>query len=413
MCAAKTPLRILLSAYACEPDRGSEPGVGWHWALALVRRGHEVWVLTRANNQPSIEHAIERMSGPERNRLHFIYYDLPAWAAWWKKKSRGVQLYYLLWQINILPVARAAQATHQFDVVHHLTFGVWRQPTQLYKLGVPLIFGPVGGGETAPRNLVDTLSLASRSWELIRYLANRFATFNPALRSCLRESRWVISKTKETAAWIARAGVHSDIALEIGIDINPLLPHQERGEGKSMRCLYAGRLIGLKGIHLGIQALANAREKGCDISLTIVGKGPMRRRLKALSSRLNMEEHIQFIDWLDQDALFQQYHYHDVLLFPSLHDSSGNVILEAFAHGLPVVCFNLGGPGEIVDSSTGIAVEPSDNAVSDLSQALIRLATAPRDRARLGRAARRKAVQTSWGNGVANVYQPVENALSI
>ena len=48
-------MKILLSAYACEPNKGSEPGVGWHWALELGYLGHDVWVLTRANNRPAIE----------------------------------------------------------------------------------------------------------------------------------------------------------------------------------------------------------------------------------------------------------------------------------------------------------------------------------------------------------------------
>ena len=43
--------RILLSAYACEPGKGSEPEVGWMWATELAAAGHEVWVITRAANR--------------------------------------------------------------------------------------------------------------------------------------------------------------------------------------------------------------------------------------------------------------------------------------------------------------------------------------------------------------------------
>ena len=43
-------MRILLSAFACAPHSGSEPGVGWHWALELARLGHDVLVLTRARD---------------------------------------------------------------------------------------------------------------------------------------------------------------------------------------------------------------------------------------------------------------------------------------------------------------------------------------------------------------------------
>lgn len=92
------PLKILLSAYACEPGKGSEPGVGWNWALSLARRGHQVWVLTRSNNRAAIEQAVAEGKQPELVKLNWLYYDVPKWASWWKKGGRGVHLYYFLWQ---------------------------------------------------------------------------------------------------------------------------------------------------------------------------------------------------------------------------------------------------------------------------------------------------------------------------
>ena len=69
--------RILLSAYACEPGKGSEPAVGWMWATELAAAGHEVWVLTREANRSSIEAVIPPLNA---DRLHFHYCDLPHWA---------------------------------------------------------------------------------------------------------------------------------------------------------------------------------------------------------------------------------------------------------------------------------------------------------------------------------------------
>ena len=48
-------LKILLSAYACEPNKGSEPEVGWQWALNLSEEGHDVYVITRTNNRRNID----------------------------------------------------------------------------------------------------------------------------------------------------------------------------------------------------------------------------------------------------------------------------------------------------------------------------------------------------------------------
>ena len=57
-----TGLRVLVSAYACEPGRGSEPGVGWHWVREIARF-NEVWVITRMNNRKAIETALAVLAG--------------------------------------------------------------------------------------------------------------------------------------------------------------------------------------------------------------------------------------------------------------------------------------------------------------------------------------------------------------
>ena len=47
-------MKILISAYACEPNKGSEPGIGWNWMINLVKKGHSVTVITRKNNKKII-----------------------------------------------------------------------------------------------------------------------------------------------------------------------------------------------------------------------------------------------------------------------------------------------------------------------------------------------------------------------
>lgn len=74
--------RVLLSCYACEPDKGSEPGVGWNWALAMSEK-FKVRVLTRSNNQNAIRQALLDIQKPN---LSFLYYDLPQWVLTLKKK---------------------------------------------------------------------------------------------------------------------------------------------------------------------------------------------------------------------------------------------------------------------------------------------------------------------------------------
>ena len=101
-------LKLLISAYACEPGKGSEPGVGWRWALETAALGHDVWVLTRSNNEPAIAHQLAVLGHP--SNLHFLYYDLPPSLRWWKRGGLTVHLYYLLWQWGAYKFIRARLA---------------------------------------------------------------------------------------------------------------------------------------------------------------------------------------------------------------------------------------------------------------------------------------------------------------
>ena len=126
-------LRVLVSAYACEPDCGSEPGVGWN-CVRQVGRFHEAWVITRANNRGSIEGALAMDPSPN---LHFVYFDLPHWMRFWKKGRRGINLYYYLWQIGAYLTGRKLHRDLRFDLAHHVTFAKYWIPSFLPLLPVP------------------------------------------------------------------------------------------------------------------------------------------------------------------------------------------------------------------------------------------------------------------------------------
>ena len=66
-------LKVLLSAYACEPNTGSEPEIGWGWAKGLYKKGYDVSVITRESNRKKIEATM--LQSPEI-KIDFYYYDL-------------------------------------------------------------------------------------------------------------------------------------------------------------------------------------------------------------------------------------------------------------------------------------------------------------------------------------------------
>jgi glycosyltransferase involved in cell wall biosynthesis len=401
-------VKVLLSAYACEPDKGSEPAVGWNWAVEIARRGHEVRVLTRANNRAAIEHALAAMADPPH--LHFLYYDLPRWLGRWKGPGVRLYVYYLLWQWRAAGLARAAGP---FDLVHHLTFASLRFPSFLGALAPRFAFGPAGGGEEAPARLLASLGWRSVVGEAFRILANRLSAHNPLMRACLARAERIYVATGQSRRLVP-VRLRDRVAVAPAVGCAPA-DGGDGPKGSEFRILHVGRLVGWKGGALAVAATARLVALGAPVRLTIAGAGPEEARLRREAARLGIAEAVTWSGWLPPlpgPELASLYRDSHVLLYPSLHDSGGMAVAEALAHGLPVVCLDLGGPAEMVDESCGRVIPASSrratDVVADLARALERLHGDAELRARLAEGARRRAEALSWRRRVAAVYEPLE-----
>lgn len=357
--------RILLSAYACEPDRGSEPGVGWNWAMELVRLGHQVTVITRADNRRTIEDYTLRLLA----NLNFVYYDLPQWMQRCRRCPGGKTIYYILWQFFAVQHLRRRFSPLPFDVVHHVTYVSVRYPSFMGSLGIPFFFGPVSGGESVPLRLRSGFSAGQRCREWLRDLSNALVCFDPLMRHTFRQAERILV-TRDTLALIPRRWRHKcEIQLAIGLSD----PYWFDSKGKPKRSaprphlLYVGRLLEWKGIAIALRAISRIRHCYPGVRFTIVGDGPARSKLVKLSQRLDLGEMVQWCGWRTQAELEGYYRTADLLLFPSLRDSGGMVVLEALAHGVPVLCSDLGGPGLIVNESCGGAIATRDHNQEQLA----------------------------------------------
>jgi len=415
-------VKILLSAFECAPNIGSEAGIGWNWALELARSGHQVWVFTSGFSKRIIK-ASEKHGLVLPKGLHFVYLDLLAtdvfgWGIWGKDNRRFERTRNYIWQ---LLVWRRAKKWHQkvhFDVAHHLTWGGLRSPSLMGLLGVPFIYGPVGGGELAPFSLFREMSPPGKFIEGLRYIANKLIWLDPVIWLTYSSADLVYAKTAETKAALPRIIQHKVfIRQEIGID--PLNCQQKKGDAAlydgEFRLLFAGRLLHMKGLGLALKALSKLLQEGANVCFTIVGSGPERKRLGKLCSALGIDDRVNWIDRVPQTEMLAAYRKYDALLFPSTHDSSGNVVLEAMCHGLPVICLDLGGPPMVVGDA-GLVVDVTgknaDEVVQDLSIA-IKLLSSEKLRAKLREASIQRASNYSWSLIVGSFYEDVSQKLGI
>jgi glycosyltransferase involved in cell wall biosynthesis len=402
-------MKILLSCYFCDPRHpGGEGGIGWRWAVEAAKLGHQVWVIVEGTFREVVEANLKLTS----LNVHVIYLELPSVVQRTLDRLGLWRLTYMIWQYEAYRCARALHDEVGFDIVHHLTMGDFRHPSLMGRLGPPFIFGPVGGGERAPMALRWGLGFAGWWSELLRDLGNLLPHVDPLSHQCYRQAAVILVRTPATFESLPkRYRRKSRIMLGLGAGLDPAGPC-EAGGSAGLRVLFVGRLIPWKGVHLALRAIAEVARARPDVTLTIVGRGPWERRLRDLSVGLGITTKVTWTtEWIPEERLAELYRTHDVFLFPSLHEAGGSVVVEALAHGLPVVCLDIGGPATIVDQSCGRVVQTKSRSIDDvvraLAEATIELATQPPLRRQLSVGARRRADRYQWPVVVDSVYRAV------
>jgi glycosyltransferase involved in cell wall biosynthesis len=130
--------------------------------------------------------------------------------------------------------------------------------------------------------------------------------------------------------------------------------------------LFVGRLVERKGVHVLLDALHLLHAHG-EIRLRIVGDGPLRSSLEARAVTLGLKRVVEFCGVVSADELARHYQESDAFVLPAVVDSKGDteglgvVLIEALAHGCPVIASRVGGIPDIVhDEKTGLLVPPGD-----------------------------------------------------
>lgn len=348
-------MRILISAYACEPGKGSEPEVGFQTVLAAARE-HEVWVITRGNNVQSLRSALG-----DRANVHVIAHDVegPALRA---KKIGGLltlHLYHDLWQRRLAELAVRLDRDHDFDLVHHVTFAAYWSRAGVASVQKPFVWGPVGGGVAPPLSLLPAMGLSGAAGDLMRVLVRPLVARLSGAPLTAGKADVILAQNHETAH---RIGQPSKTRLLPNGLVGGLFVEDRHDDGHSI--VAAGRLIGWKGMALAISAM---RYMADDEILDIYGEGPDRRRLERLARRWGVRERVRFRGRVPREEVLAAIAGARVFLHPALHEDSGMAVAEALTAGTPVVCLDRGGPPVLVRRWPGVpsqVVPPSTPAVT-------------------------------------------------
>ena len=195
-------MKVLISAMACDPFWGSESQVGWTAVRALAK-DHDLWVVTGSRNRAHLERAQDEGLVPKNVRFAYAGTFGPFSSNRMRARFQDWQE-YMGYSRAVLTIAGELHRKVGFDLAHHLTVATWRVASPLWRLGVPFVFGPVGGNERFPLRFLPMLRGAARAFELCRMGSNLVSRLSPSVRACIRRSSHVLAANPETAALAAR-----------------------------------------------------------------------------------------------------------------------------------------------------------------------------------------------------------------
>ena len=209
---------ILASAYAINPYKGSEDGMGWNFVLQIAKY-NQVIAITRENNRPHIENYIAENPNALYQQIQFLYFDLPYWMRFWKKAGRGAMLYYLLWQYAIVNFIK--QKNLHFDIVHNLNFHNDWTPSFLWKLEKPFVWGPIGHHPLIPSQYLKAYAIKNKIVDRLTWLVKKyFWNFSFSLFQTKRKAAHILCMNSK---------VPQQLSLENNFSIAPSVATQDYG----------------------------------------------------------------------------------------------------------------------------------------------------------------------------------------
>jgi glycosyltransferase involved in cell wall biosynthesis len=185
-----------------------------------------------------------------------------------------------------------------------------------------------------------------------------------------------------------------------GVDADRFAPggsslRQRLGLGGAPVVLAVGRLVPIKNLRLLIEAMPAVRRHVPGTVALIAGDGPEQARLQQRTREVGAADAVRFVGFVPHGELPAYYRSADVFVLTSTFDNSPNVVLEAMASGLPVVCTDVGGVHEFVDRAGGDLVARGD--ATALAAALASWLASPERRAAAGVHNRRVVLERhSW-----------------
>jgi glycosyltransferase involved in cell wall biosynthesis len=352
----KSTLNVLVSAFACGPNWGSEVGMGWNWIINLSKYC-QLHVITEKAFKEEIDKRISELSLKYPPKFYYLDIGEKGRRLFWKQGSLLFYYYYNKWQKAAYNLSKKILDDNEIRIIHQLNLIGFREPGYLWKHAdkYPILWGPLGGINQIPLNFIFYFNFKNILFYLgknaIHYIQ---LAFSPRVVKALKSAKIVIAESSNTEKilkerfGIQAIKIHETACYSVDLEFN------ER-KNKLIELIWIGKIQGTKALPIALRALSKVKEKE-KFHLTIIGEGPDEKSCKLLANKLNITHLCTFLGKIPNREVIERIKVSDLLFFTSLKEGTATVVIESLSFGTPVLCHDTCGFGDVVSNDNGIKI---------------------------------------------------------
>ena len=347
-------LIILINAYACSPNMGSEPGMAWNWCINLAKYC-ELHIITEGEFRDKIEAILPTL--PQGKNMHFYYNPVSneIQKMCWNQGDWRFYKHYKEWQWKTYLMAKDICKKTHIDILHQLNMIGFREPGYLWKIpNIPFVWGPIGGLKQFPTAYLEGCGLKMKLFNHIKNIINiAQIKYDKRVNKAFNKAELLISSIPDSYRAIKKyKGLESIIIPETGC-FNTQENIIKNFNDKCLHIMWVGKFDFRKQLPLALHILKATHNPA--FHLDIYGSGNEIQVLEAHNLAKNLELE-QFVTWYGNqpnNIVIEAMKKAHLFLFTSISEDTSTVILEAVSNQLPVVCFDTCGMGYVINEKVG------------------------------------------------------------
>lgn len=411
-------MNILINAYACAPNWGSEQGMAWHWITELAKM-HNLYVITEGEWKKEIEEAVALLD--VKDNIHFYYNPVSdkIRSMCWNQGDWRFYWYYRKWQKKTLTIARQICSEHRIDIIHQLNMIGFREPGYLWNIyDTHYIWGPVGGMEIVPLSYLSGMPLSKKTKYIVKNMLNHLQIrYSTRVCKAIHRADIVIAATQGTYnSFVKLHHIKPVYMNEAGCTI--LEQHTAHNFNKDqLDILWVGRFLDTKKLDIAIRTIAKVKD--LPVFLHIVGNGSDTENAmyQQMADKMGISNNIKWYGKLANKKVQEMMNQMDLFLFTSVLEGTPHVVLEAITNCLPILCIDTCGQGQLVNESIGWKVpltNPQQNS-TDFAAILRRIIINRDEIKQKSDNCKQRQRELSWENKLVTmnkIYQQLQDTYS-